>query len=255
MRVSEESHRQRGNPQERIRSLYSVGRCATRQLDDQVDHREGLITTHRIHALVTGQRSGWVTRPSALTVFVRDPDGQTSLAILMVGAIVLSLPSVFPYFDQPVDRPLALALTAVGVAMLVWGVIHLMLSIRAVRRVFVQGTEVTAEVKEWVVDPGDTLGVQSSVSARLSYRHGDKEYDERSLIWHPNEALRLLKAGDRVTLVLDPRDPRRFVLREAYEPGRVLLDGFGTKCDICGKSVRSDEYFDHMRSEHRGSDR
>ena len=220
-----------------------------------MDFREGLITGHRIHGLVAGQRSGWVTKPSALTVFARDPDGQTSLAILMVGAIVLSLPSVFPYFDQPVDRTLALVLTAVGVATLAWGVIHLMLSIRAVRRVFAQGTEVIAVVKEWVVDPGETLGVQSSVSARLGYRHGDKEYDERSLIWHPNEALRLLKAGDRVTLVLDPRDPRRFVLREAHEPGRVLFDGLGTKCEVCGRSVRSDEYVDHMRSEHRGPDR
>lgn len=199
-------------------------------------------------------------RTSTLAIVKRDHDAGLATGLVAVGAVLTIIFALWLAADglsrkvSPPDSDVDLTVVVLivsilmGPALLASSIAWLLKRTRVVSHLLSDGLETKAEMM-MIHRPGvdGTLYV-----ANLRYRHGDRDFDERLVSGAGGRDFwRLSRVGDRVTLMIDPENPRSFVVREPYEPARDFFERLTTRCQSCGTRVRHDEYDEHVKKKHQ----
>ncbi len=134
-----------------------------------------------------------------------------------------------------------------GVLLYLFGVFLLMRRIRAVSATFVNGVKVKARIAELEILEKKAY---SGFEAKLTYEMGGRIRDASASFPNRAPALASLKVGDSLSLVVDQRDPKRFLVLEAYEPNDVLMGHLRKDCEVCGTGVLLKDMEGHMAAMH-----
>lgn len=201
------------------------------------------------------------SRTSTSSIILKDQDTTATFLFAAVGVaftVTLALWFLVDGFSRPLKLPdsdvdLAIVFLALSVLMgpvlLVSSIAWLLTRTRTVQNLLSNGVETSAEVM--MLGP---LGVDFTRCAmRLRYRHRGRDFDERVVLGQSDHHIwKFLRVGDIVTIVIDPNNPRTVVFRDSYMPKESVIERMTTKCQLCGKTIRQDEYTEHFRKKHSG---
>lgn len=199
---------------------------------------------------------------SRSSIILKDQDTTATFLFAAIGvvfSVILALWILVDGFSRPLKIPdsdvdLAIVFLALSVlmgpALLVSSIAWLLTRTRTVQNLLNNGVETSAEVM--MLGP---LGLDFTRCAmRLRYKHRGRDFDERIVLGQSDHYIwKFLRVGDIVTIVIDPDNPRSVVLRDSYIPKESVVERMTTKCQLCGKTIRQDEYTKHFKKKHSGS--
>jgi len=202
------------------------------------------------------------SRTSTASIVRKDQDTSATILLAAIGvvfSVILALWIMVDGFSRPLKLPdsdvdLAIVFLALSVlmgpALLISCIAWLLKRTHIVRNLLNDGVETNAEVM--MLCP---LGWDITRCAmRLRYKHRGRDLDERIVLGQSDRHVwKFLRVGDIVTIVIDPDNPRSVVLRDSYMPKESVVERMTTKCQLCGKTIRHDEYGEHFVKDHSGS--
>lgn len=145
--------------------------------------------------------------PSLWLIFSKDISARYGAIIAGLGAFILIAAALYPDFRRETFDWTDLGLLTLTTVVFIYLLIG---RIRKVRRLFSQGVPVQGELKDVI---GLGLGILTVPMFDCSYSFQDKEYSTRV------GKSAGFEAGQEVTVLLDPENPNRPIIKDVFFPG------------------------------------
>lgn len=170
-----------------------------------------------------------------------DNNTQFSFTALVFGLIIVLMVVGFAISEGSSPSYLVLSF---GFFLLILGVFLLMRRARSLSRTYSMGQEVKGRVADCRIGGGGRAGPRTALEISFTFR--GKPYTGKTTLPY----VAPFAAGTEVTIIVDPDDPEKFVLRDSYETERGAIEASTDICSVCQEQIPFLEVNNHMKAVH-----